>query len=481
MKIVKTAAAILLFGAVVGFRWGTLGLHASTLARAHAQRTDVGSLLSTADSVFREMSELTGLPIKAPLTKRVVNREQVRKYLVETFHAENSPSDIHQQEAVLRAFGLVSRDFNLEKFLIGFYTEQAAGVYDPQQKTMYIADWVEPVMQEMVLSHELTHALQDQNFNLDRFLHAVKGDDDATAARQSLVEGYATAAMMERTIKPMSLDQMPSIAPLMDRVVSLQMQEFPEFSKAPFFFKYEALFPYTQGLGFAQKGITEGGWERLNEAFRNPPKASLEIASPELYFDRLGEVTRFFDHRFSPAVRLTAFRQDDIPERPGASVKNIILAPVALPHPPALDSVPGLHVVSENAMGEMGYYGLLGQLVSEDEAKRVAPAWLGDRYLVYEGDGQKGRLGDLVLIARSRWQSEDAAADFFKDYESILHHKYAHLAADRANGADRFLGTTDSGSTVLLRHGTQCLWAEGVPPAHANAIEKWLASMMSPD
>ncbi len=142
-------------------------------------------LLGQADQVLQQMSELTGLPIKSSLKKQVISRAEVEKYLAENLHVEMTPQEIHIQEATLRAFGLVSPDFNLEKFLISFYTEQAAGFYDPHRKTMFIADWVEPDMQRLVLAHELTHALQDQNFDLEKFLKAVRPDDDASNARQA--------------------------------------------------------------------------------------------------------------------------------------------------------------------------------------------------------------------------------------------------------------------------------------------------------
>src|SRR5205809_433150 len=79
-------------------------------------------------------------------------------------------------------------------------TEQVAGFYDPHTKTMNMADWIPPEMQSMVLSHELTHALQDQNYDLDKFLHAARDNDDATSARQAIVEGHAMAAMMQHAL-----------------------------------------------------------------------------------------------------------------------------------------------------------------------------------------------------------------------------------------------------------------------------------------
>ena len=64
-------------------------------------------LLSQADSVFQQMSELTGLPIKSSLKKQVISRPEVSKYIADTLHSEMTPQEIHIQEATLQAFGLV--------------------------------------------------------------------------------------------------------------------------------------------------------------------------------------------------------------------------------------------------------------------------------------------------------------------------------------------------------------------------------------
>ena len=395
------------------------------------------NLLAQADQVLKEMSQLTGLPIKAPLKKEIINREGVRKYLVENLHREMSPEELHAQQATLRAFGLVTRDFNLEEFLINFYTEQAAGFYDPVRKTMFIADWVPPDMQRLALAHELTHALQDQNYDLEKFLHAVKSDDDAVNARQALVEGYATAAMMEALLKPMSLASFPALEPIMSQVIDKQFQEFPAFSSAPFFFRFQALFPYIQGMSFMQRGLQLGGWKRLNQLFSNPPDATREIFTPNVYFQK-----------------------EPLPE-------------VSLPRPSALENLHGLHFVAGNIMGELGYYALLGQLLSEDEAKRLSNNWMADRYLVYEDSNQ-----NYTLVGRTRWARPDIASSFFDDYHTILTHKYFDLAADKQSTPDLFVGSTSAGKVILLHAGDECLWAEGIPNAQGRALLDWLRSLV---
>jgi hypothetical protein len=384
---------------------------------AVAQQQGTQDLLSQADEVLQQMSQITGLPIKAPLKKQVISRPEIEKYLTQ-----------------VRAFGLVSRDFNLEKFLISFYTEQAAGFYDPKRKTMFIADWIPAETQSMVLSHELTHALQDQSWDLESFLHGARDDDDATNARQAVVEGYATAAMLRQVAGGADLGQLPSMAPLMEMVVHQQFEEFPAFSNAPYFFRMQALFPYVQGMGFIQAGLQLGGWKDLKELFEHPPDATKQIFEPQTYFN----------HQAFPKV--------------------------ALAHPPALEGVGGLRFLSENAMGELGYYSLLGQLISADEAKTIGPSWIADRYLLYE----RSSGNDYTLVARTRWTSPETSLTFFRDYHSILAHKYPELTLDKRSGTDVFIGSAANGVTLLLRKGDECLWAEGVPAAKADAMLAWL-------
>jgi hypothetical protein len=428
---------VLRYGFTFLHRLISLSLVLLFAATAVAQQQSAQELLSQADQVFQQMSEITGLPIKGPLKKQVISRPEIEKYLTQNLHEEVTPAEIHAQEALVRAFGLVPRDFDLAKFLISFYTEQAAGFYDPKRKTMFIADWVPEDTQTMVLSHELTHALQDQSWDLESYLHGARDDDDATNARQAVVEGYATAAMIQQAAGGMELGQLPSISPLIEALIPQQFEEYPAFSNAPYFFRMQALFPYVQGIGFIQSGLQLGGWKDLNGLFERPPETTKDIFEPQTYFN------------------------------------HQVLPKVALAHPPALDGVSGLRFLTENSMGELGYYSLLGQLISEDEAKTLGPAWLADRYLLYERSGGN----DYTLVARTRWTSPGTAVAFFRDYRTILAHKCPEMTADPRSSADEFIGSAANGVTLLLRKGDQCLWAEGVPAAKANAMLAWLRAL----
>jgi ABC-type transporter MlaC component len=418
-------------------RMTLLGLSFLLVTTAIAQQQSAQELLSQADEVLQQMSQITGLPIKGSLNKQVVNRADVEKYITQNMHEEMTPAQIHAQEALARVLGVVPRDFNLEKFVVGLLTEQAAGFYDPKRKTMYIADWVPPELQGMTLSHELTHALQDQNWDLDSYLHGAREDDDASAARQAVVEGYATAAMMQQATGGADPGELQLLAPLLEALTSSQVGGSAELSNAPYFFRAQLLFPYIQGMSFIQAGLQHGGWKGLDVLFEHPPESTQEIAEPEVYFN----------HQVFPKVELT--------------------------RPPALELAGGLRFLTENSMGELGYSALLGQLISEDEAKALGPAWLADRYLLYERSGGN----DYTLVARARWTSPEQAQAFFRDYHSILANKYSDLVTSKRSSPDEFIGSAASGAVLLLRKGDECAWAEGVPTAKTETMLAWLRAL----
>lgn len=468
---------------------------ARTAASPQAPQADTQSLYSTADAVFKEMSEITGLPIKRPLRKQIVDRDQIKQYLIENLKQEYTPGELAEQQTMLKAFGLVSSDFDLEKFTVNFYTEQAAGVYDPLRKTMLIASWVPPAMQRMVLAHELTHALQDQSFDLEQFIHGARDDDDATAARQAVVEGYATASMLQEMVKPTSLAALPSLAPLMNMAIQQPMTQFPAYSSAPFFFRYTALFPYSEGIGFMQTGLTHGGWKRLNELFAKPPTETKEIFEPELYFGGgsspggglaisiqggSGTSSTGGPEIIEPGKSGAASTGGPLIIEPGktegasgqAAVATPDVAKLTLPSPPPA-VIAGLRLVSHNVMGQLGYYCVLGQLISEDEARKLAPGWQADRYLIFESASTRRTL----LVARTRWSSAETALAFFRDYHAILEKKLPGLTPDSRSSGDLFIGSTSAGQVILLRQGDECRWAEGVPAGETQAMLAWLRGL----
>ena len=203
---------------------------------------------------------------------------------------------------MLKKFGLLDRDFALKPFLLALLKEQIEAYYDSKTKTVNMLDWVDIDEQKPVLAHELTHALQDQHSDLEKWNDQTPDDvslnsagdtdhlakDEMDTAREAVAEGQATAVMMDYILKPMgkSLVKDPEV---MD-VVKQQMtasEDSPVLARAPLLLSESLLFPYREGLSFEQDvWMDQGQTAAFAGALDHPPTSSWEIINPREYEKR---------------------------------------------------------------------------------------------------------------------------------------------------------------------------------------------------
>jgi len=114
---------------------------------------------------------------------------------------DKNPRERYSDARAAEAFGLLPKGFDIDPFMIDLMTEQIAGLYDPKSEEFYIADWIPVADQKIVMAHELTHALEDQYFHIEQWVKAVHENGDATLARDAVLEGSATAAMVDYMLR----------------------------------------------------------------------------------------------------------------------------------------------------------------------------------------------------------------------------------------------------------------------------------------
>jgi len=131
--------------------------------------TPNAEFLQAADEVLAEMSKILSLPIKEPLKKSVRSREEVRQFLIRQMQQDKDDAKRYADQKALEALGLIPKGYPLDQKLIALLTEQIAGLYDPREREFFIADWTQPAEQRVIMAHELTHALQDQNFHVEKW------------------------------------------------------------------------------------------------------------------------------------------------------------------------------------------------------------------------------------------------------------------------------------------------------------------------
>lgn len=143
-------------------------------------------LFRSVDEILQFASKDTGLPIKNEVKRRLTSRDEVVAYLEKGMTEDKDAQRLRRSELVLKKFGLLPRDFDLQTFLVALLREQVAGYYDSKTKTVNLLDWIDPEQQRPVLAHELTHALQDQSFGVEKWMKV--GDTDLNDKKQPTAE-----------------------------------------------------------------------------------------------------------------------------------------------------------------------------------------------------------------------------------------------------------------------------------------------------
>jgi hypothetical protein len=338
--------------------------------------------LQAADEVLAEMSKLIDLPILSPLKKSLRSREEIRAYLLQKMKEDKDADKRYADQKTMEKFGLIPKDYPLDQVLVKVLTEQIAGLYDPDSQEFFIADWTTPADERPVMSHELTHALQDQHFHIDKWTDAAKPNDDGELARDAVLEGSAMAAMLDY-----ELGGKGSIRDLGDFDPALLMGDMdssPELAKAPKVIQDELLFPYLEGIRFTQQLLKAGnGWPDFYKVFDKPPVSTQQIMHPELY------------------------------------LQGVVPAKIEVPATKGVVSA-DWKKLDENLMGEFGILEILKQFLPKERSRALAASWKGDRYAIFEN--QKNNRTQLVF--RLRFAGDADAARFFGAYSELLELKY---------------------------------------------------------
>jgi hypothetical protein len=377
--------------------------------------------IKAADEVLAQMSKILALPIKEPLKKTLRSKQEVRDYLIREDKEDKKDSERYADDKTLEAFGLIPKGFPLDTFMLDVLTDQVAGLYDPKAKEFYIANWIPADEQRTVMSHELTHALEDQSFHIDSWIKAARPNDDAELARDSVSEGSAMAAMVDYEMldQKVSVRDVPDVTLLIRASALSEMDKDPNLAKAPLYIRDELLFPYLTGTGFTQQFLkAHTGWQDLHLIFQDPPVSTQQILHPDLYL-----------HGVKPEV-------------------------VTLPEWKALVP-PDWKLLEENTMGEFGLGEILKQLLDENRAELLSPGWKGDRYAVFEDAKTKS----TPLVFRLALDNPDDAAHFFGEYSEALEHKYK-TRTELFRRPNFFQFQSESGGVFLRCVATQCITVE---------------------
>jgi len=320
---------------------------------------------SIAKIAIKQASEIRGLASKEDVVCKLQNKQEVERYLREAIASEVPKERIQAEGELYKILGFIPEDFDYFNGIIEMYLSQLGGYYDSSKNYYAMASWMPGIMQMPIAIHELTHALQDQHYNLDTLLDHKKGQSDELQAISALVEGDATAVMLDYSREQIGLSKMSeeqNVSGFMLQNLSGLMLS-GNLKNTPGSLQAMMIFPYVSGLNFAHTLLQKGGYSSIDEAFLKPPTSTEEILHPEKYLSN---------------------------EKSYQKVTQTIVT----------GDVP----VFEDSLGEFFIVTLLKNWLDGDKASSAASGWGGDLVSLFEDK----------LIWKILWDTENDGEEFYK-------------------------------------------------------------------
>ena len=385
------------------------------------------ALFGQVDEMVTELSKITGWNVKRRVPSEMLSKEKFRKYVDSRMKESASKEEIREEETVLKMFGFVPQNFDLARETVDLVSEQAAAYYDYTKKRLFILESTqEGAEQRVALVHELAHALADQHHPLGKYLKKGSPDDDASTARQAVMEGQATwltwAYMSEHNggkaeVSSQLIDELTKSA-------GADGNDFPVFTNAPLYMKESLVFPYNEGLKFQDAICRKIGRPGFDRVFDRAPASTQQILHPQEYLDG---------------------------KEP--------LEPV----PPGIEEFIGkkeakrFRALMEGSMGEFDHSVLLRQWVDAKQGGDAASHWRGGTFRLYRNKREKYS----VITYVSEWDSSESAHRFFELYERVMKARWKKMDVEHRDEG-KIIGTGDDGRFQLWVSGTKVQSIEGM-------------------
>ena len=369
-------------------------------------------LFKSVDKVFDFASEDTGFAKRSTVKKAVVGQADIEKFTKNRLARAEYSQRFARSELTMKKFGLLPRDFDLKEFLVKANGQSIAGLYDEETKTIWLLNTVSFDKQGPILAHELTHALQDQNYDLGRWAKAGEkpagkakaGDDDngvvdeSTTARHAIVEGQAMVVYIDYLLAPFgrNLKDTPGVVASMEDTAVSATIDTELMHKAPMVLREAGSFPYREGLFFEADIVGKRGKQAAFQGvFAQPPRNTHEIFDSNAYLER---------------AKLT---------------------PVVIPDVRPLLSN-DYEVFDSGSFGELDVRALLKQFGDKHGATDFAPAWQGGAYIAFKRTqataGAQPTTADVALLYVSHWKNTQAAEHFARFYATTVAKRYKNAS-----------------------------------------------------
>jgi len=332
---------------------------------------------------------MRGLSFGSEVALVAMNPAQANVILEREVTARHNDAALARAAEIGAMTGLYAPGTDLKAQTMHLLTSQVAGFYDPEDREMILIEGREPNSlisgladlfrrgdsnDRMLIAHELTHALQDQYFDIHAALDRIRDDDDRQLALKAVAEGDATLAAYGYVKDGFGADKIDALLSHLDDMPRLVDAESPGTPEA---LRESLIFQYAAGTRFVSEAYRRGGWSAVNALYARPPTSTRQVIDPTAYFD---------DPSPPVAITLRGFQR----------------------------ALKGWRPVEHNTYGELLVQVILRRNPSDEPQVSLARGWRGDRMVVL----QSGSALTVIWIVVLR--DEETATAFARVYGGIL-------------------------------------------------------------
>jgi len=222
-----------------------------------------------------QVQQLRGLEFTEPVPVDAVSHNDLVKGFSQSFDSSFPAKFYDRRSRAWQTIGVIPPGTSIRRSIERFAGSQVIGYYDPLSGQLVFIGTDNPSpVEKVTLAHELTHALDDQHFDLER-LNTLENDcaDEALEAALGAVEGDATYFMILYAQRFLTLDEQ----------LQLGLEAPPSTEDIPPFVVQLQTWPYTAGLSFIEAMDRGGGTEAIDHAVANFPVSTEQVIHPERY------------------------------------------------------------------------------------------------------------------------------------------------------------------------------------------------------
>jgi hypothetical protein len=230
------------------------------------------------EQVMRQVAQIRGFDYDHPVVAEPVSQAQIGRDVVDYTDQAYPKGQYARRSIAWDTIGVIPDGTDLREAYENYGSSQVIGYYDTVTGTLKFTGSASPSpLERITLAHELTHAIDDQRFGLERLdqLGAECRDEDSAAAT-ALVEGNATFFMLRWARTFLTAAEQVQVG------IEAAQQDTSTDGIPQFIVRLQA-FPYEQGMNFVSALDSRGGLDEIDEAFEDLPASTEQIIHPERY------------------------------------------------------------------------------------------------------------------------------------------------------------------------------------------------------